>query len=209
MCTWRPTARVGYVPFVHGEGFDEVNGVFVSDPEAKRLRFDGAGKSLFDVSFEQLTAIHYEESKYPPRIFRRSALSHHPLYEHDGGSSVCHLSAAQRCGVDASGTAVRSDTGMTLETRPATTSFLGLPLRVGPGDTIIVTDNRGQTCSRWADHKNNVHDARRGSGESFRCGVHPTDSTCRRPGLEWGRLGRRPRRRSNTRNPWLGMREQQ
>ncbi len=36
------TDRQGYVPFVHGEGFDEVNGVFVSDPEAKRLRFDVA-----------------------------------------------------------------------------------------------------------------------------------------------------------------------
>ncbi len=75
---------------------------------------------------------------------------------------------------------------MTLETRPATTSFLGLPLRVGPGDTIIVTDNRGQTV-RGPITK--ITSTTLGVGPANRFDAASIQQIKSRPGLEWGRLG--------------------
>ena len=56
------------------EGFDDVEGVLTSDAAGQRLRFEAARRSSFDVSFDRLTALHYEESTYPSRVFRRSGL---------------------------------------------------------------------------------------------------------------------------------------
>lgn len=60
------TGRHGELMFVHDRGFEEMNGVFVSDADARHLRFEAAGAALFDVPFERLIAMHCEESSYPP-----------------------------------------------------------------------------------------------------------------------------------------------
>jgi hypothetical protein len=60
------------ISFIRYEGFDERRGVLVSDTAARRLRFEADGRLLFDVPFDRLSAGRCEQSKYPPRSFRRS-----------------------------------------------------------------------------------------------------------------------------------------
>lgn len=124
-------------------GFDEANGALILDNGAQRLRFEAGGRSLLDVRFDQLRAARYEQSKYPPRSFRRSGFYltlHYIRDTGDSGFEVLRLpggAAADLLSV------FERDTDISIERGPAATSFLGLPVHLALGSRIEVTSESG------------------------------------------------------------------
>lgn len=52
-------------------GFDELGGALILDTAARQIRFEADGRTLFAAPFDSLIALHYEDSAYPKRSFRR------------------------------------------------------------------------------------------------------------------------------------------
>jgi hypothetical protein len=124
-------------------GFDEAKGVLISDSQAKRLRFDVDGRSMLDVRFDQLRAARYEQSKYPPRSFRRSGLYLTVHYVRDTGDPAFEVLRLPG-GAAADLLAVfERDTDIRIERGPAATSFLGLPVHLAVGNRVEVTGESG------------------------------------------------------------------
>lgn len=117
-------------------GFDEARGELISDTQAKRLRFEVSGRSLFDVPFDRLRAGRYEESKYPPRSFRRSGhylALHYVRHTGEPAFDVFRLPGDQAVDLLA---VFERDTGISIERGPAATSFLGLPVHLAVGTRV-------------------------------------------------------------------------
>jgi uncharacterized protein YcfJ len=140
------TGRHGKTLFVHGEAFDEIEGVLVSDAKARAVRFEVAGASRFDASFDQLTAIHYEESAYPKRSPRRAGRYLVVHYTSTTGAPRFEIFRLPGDSADAIVAGVQVDTGMTVDRQPSTTSVLGLPIHVALGDTVVLTTIQGETA---------------------------------------------------------------
>jgi hypothetical protein len=121
-----------------------VKGVLTSDAQARQPRFESASGTLFEVSFDQLTALHYEESLFPPfRGFGRSRsylTIHYTTASGDPGFEILRLSKDPAPDLLA---ALERDTGLSVDRGPATASFLGLPIHTAIGDTVYVTDDAG------------------------------------------------------------------
>lgn len=127
----------------HNDRFDDVEGVFVSDAEARRLRFEADGRVLFEAAYDQLTGLHYEESKYPsgPRRSRFYVAVHYSNTAGESDFAIVRLAQGAAPDVLA---ALERDTGLRIDRGPATTSFLGLPIHMALGDAVNITDDSGR-----------------------------------------------------------------
>jgi hypothetical protein len=129
----------GSVLFFRREGFDVEEGVLITDPEAKRLRFEAKGRSLFDVSFDRFAALRYEESGPRPYL-----IVHH---RGDTGAPDVAILRLPSSGEQASArellAALERDSGVRIERGPAATSFVGLPVHLRVGKKVRVTDRAG------------------------------------------------------------------
>ena len=124
-------------------GFDEAKGALISDTQAKRLRFEAGGRSLLDVRFDHLRAARYEQSKYPPRSFRRSGYYltlHYVRDMGDPGFDVLRLPGGAAADLLA---VIERDTDIRIERGPAATSFLGIPVHLAVGNRVEVTGESG------------------------------------------------------------------
>jgi hypothetical protein len=140
-------SRFGDVRLIVGRdwngGFDEASGELISDIQAKRLRFEVSGRSLFDVPFDRLRAGRYEESKYPPRSFRRSGhylALHYVRHTGEPAFDVFRLPGDQAVDLLA---VFERDAGLSIERGPAATSFLGLPVHLAVGSRVQLTGDAG------------------------------------------------------------------
>jgi hypothetical protein len=124
-------------------GVDEAGGTLISDTQAKRLRFEATGRSPFDVRFDQLRAGRYEQSRYPPRSFRRSGHYLTLHYVRDTGEHAFGVFRLPGGAVADLLAVFERDTGMSIERGPAATSFLGLPVHLAVGTRVQVTDHAG------------------------------------------------------------------
>ena len=124
-------------------GVDEAGGVLIFDTQAKRLRFEAGGRSLFDVPFDQLRAGRYEQSGYPPRSFRRSGHYLTLHYVRQTGEHAFEVFRLPGGAVAVLLTVFERDTGMSVERGPAATSFLGLPVHLAVGARVDVTRESG------------------------------------------------------------------
>ena len=123
--------------------FDEAKGTLISDAQQRRLRFEAESGRALDVPFERLLALHSESSGYPQRIFRRAGLY---LVIHYSDPSGAPTFAIFRLSTDTAGAvfaAIERDAGRVIEQRRATESFLGLPIHVFDGDTVVITRTEG------------------------------------------------------------------
>jgi hypothetical protein len=128
----------------HNGGFEERAGELVVDPVAKLVRFDTGGTAVFSVSFDRITDLRYEVTKYPPRAFRRPNNFLVLAYTNDEGrleSRVLLLPDARTPSILA---ALESGTGHRINQGPATTSLLGLPIHLAVGDTVYVERDSGK-----------------------------------------------------------------
>ena len=133
-------------------GFDEAKGALISDTQAKRLRFDVGGRSLLDVRFDQLRAARYEQSKYPPRSFRRSGFYltlHYVRETGDPAFDVLRLPGGAAADLLA---VFERDTDISIERGPAATSFLGLPVHLAVGNRVEVTRESGARVRGTVTH---------------------------------------------------------
>ena len=123
--------------------FDEAKGALISDTQQRRLRFEaGSGRAL-DLPFERLVALHSESSGYPQRIFRRSSLYLVIHYSDPGGAPVFAIFRLPTgTGRELLAT-IERDTGRVIEQTRATDSFLGLPIHVFDGDTVVISRTDG------------------------------------------------------------------
>ncbi len=136
--------RHGWSP-IRNEGLDEAAGVLTIDAETRRLRVELTNGPSFDVAFDALVALHYEESQYPRRWFGRTGLYltvHHT--SPTGQPEVAIFRLARDSAADCLA-ALEHDTGLPVDHSPTTTSFLGLPIHAGVGSVVYVTDDRGRT----------------------------------------------------------------
>lgn len=126
------------------KGFDDVEGVLVSDTQARRIRFEAEGRTRFEVAYEQLAGLHHGESNYPKTLSRlRSYLTIH--YSNAAGEARFEIIRLPRENVPAILAVLERDTGLTIDRQPIFTSFAGLPVHVGIGDTVTITDDTGKS----------------------------------------------------------------
>ena len=123
--------------------FVVADGALVSDPQARRLRFEADGRVLFDASYDSLTALHYEASTYPPsrRRSRFYLTVHYTNGAGDPKAEVVRLTQGEADGVLA---VLERDTGGHVERSPTKTSALGLPIHFAVNDAVVVTDDTGK-----------------------------------------------------------------
>ena len=125
------------------KGFGDVDGVLVSDAQARRIRFEADGRARFEAAYDQLIGLHYEESKYPSAQRRfRSYLTIH--YSNGTGETTFEIIRLPPDNVPAILAALERDTGLTIDRQPAATSFPGLPIHLGIGDAVRITDDTGK-----------------------------------------------------------------
>jgi len=119
--------------------FDEAKGVLISDPGQRRLRFETESGRVLDLPFDRLVAIHAESSGYPRRTFRRSGLYLVIHYVDAGGAPAFDIFRLSTSTGDALLGTIERDTGRVIDRSSGTGSFLGLPIHVFDGDTVIVS----------------------------------------------------------------------
>jgi hypothetical protein len=123
--------------------FDEARGALISDAQQRRLRFEGESGRALDLPFDRLVALHSESSGYPQRIFRRSGLY---LVVHYSDPRDTPLFAIFRLSVDTAEAlfaTIERDTGRVVDQTRATESFLGLPIHVLDGDSVVINRKDG------------------------------------------------------------------
>ena len=124
-------------------GVDEAKGALILDTAAQRLRFEASGRSLLDMRFDQLRAARYEQSKYPPRSFRRSGLYLTLHYIRDTGDPAFEVLRLPGGAAADLLVVFERNTDISIERGPAATSFLGLPVHLAVGNRVEVTGESG------------------------------------------------------------------
>lgn len=153
------TVLTGAIP-VHGQTrFDDVRlvvdadeesadlerAILTSDPQGRRLRIeDRDGRVRVDASFDQLRALHFEESTYPPRLFARRAPYLTIQYVRPAGETAFAVVRLPGDSVAAMLDTLERDTRLAVDRSEPTASFLGLPLHLTPGYPVEVTDSTGR-----------------------------------------------------------------
>src|SRR5262249_1836232 len=133
----------------NGAGVEELKGELVSDLNGKRLRFEGSGPGL-EVPYDRIVAMHYETDTLRGRAPLSGLQTAHYLtiffsITRDQDSvATFRLPAGTAAAVPQ---ALGSDTASCIDRTPPRRSFLGLPIRLGVGDTIVVTEAGGQTTT--------------------------------------------------------------
>lgn len=139
--------QVGDVRQVTPKGpgrLEKTTGTFACDAERGQLTFHGDGARPLAIPFASITAVHYEESKYPKRSFWRSnyfIVIHYA--KEDGAPATATMHFISRDDALAAVAAVRRDTGVALDRVPAPRSLLGIPAHAGIGASVVVTDASG------------------------------------------------------------------
>jgi hypothetical protein len=112
-----------------GGRVDEVTGVLISDPEGREVRFEVGDRAVFAIPYDRITAMHYEEAKYPPRFLHRSSSYLTVHYSDSAGQdkfeSVRLLSERDEPTVLAT---LETDTGLKIDR--TVSMLLGLPMYV-------------------------------------------------------------------------------
>src|SRR5262245_58277254 len=123
--------------------FDEAKGAFTSDAQQRRLRFEPESGRTLDLPFEKLVALHSESSGYPQRVFRRSSQYLVIHYTDPGGAPMFAIFRLPTGTARELPAAIERDTGRVIEQTRATDSFLGLPIHVFDGDTVVISRTDG------------------------------------------------------------------
>jgi hypothetical protein len=124
--------------------FDESKGVLVSDAQQRRLRFEGESGRVLDLPFDRVIALHSESSGYPPRIFGRSGLYLLVHYSDPAGAPMFAIFRLPTGIARELLATIGRDTGHAIEETRATESFLGLPIHVFDGDTVVINRADGR-----------------------------------------------------------------
>jgi hypothetical protein len=124
-------------------GLDEKKGTMTVDSEARRLRFEAPGRPVLDVALDAVTAMNFEESSFPHRLFGRRNLYLTVHYVGVGGGHEIAIfslpsDSAEQCLVE-----IARSSPQPVQRHPSTTSFVGLPVHVGVADTVYVTGTDG------------------------------------------------------------------
>jgi hypothetical protein len=132
----------------HREGFrkarfDEARGALISDAQQRRLRFEAESGRMLDLPFDALVALHSESSGYPQRIFRRSGLYLVVHYNDPGGAPSFAIFRLATDTAERLFATIQRDTGRMIDQTGSTESFLGLPIHVFDGDTVVVERTDG------------------------------------------------------------------
>lgn len=125
-------------------GLDHVAGTLTIDADTGRLLFEAAGRPPLEIGFGALVALHYEESKFPRRVFGRRTpylTVHHTAANGEPDSAVFRLPEEASPDILA---AVERDTGRAVDRSESTVTFLGLPIHAGVGTVVYVTDESGR-----------------------------------------------------------------
>ena len=125
-------------------GFDEVKGVLIIDTTAGRLRFEAPDRPALDLSLHAVLTSHYEESSFPKRALRRHGLYLTVFHVGAGGEAEVAIFRLPGSVVADCLAALERGTGQLVDRTPTTTSFVGLPIQVGIGDVVYVTQSDGR-----------------------------------------------------------------
>ena len=127
------------------ESADLERAILTSDPQGRRLRIeDRDGKVWLDATFDQLRALHFEESRYPPRVFAGSAPYLTIQYVRPSGETAFAAVRLPGESVTRVLDTLERDTGLAVDRSEPTASFLGLPLHLTRGYPVEVTDSTGR-----------------------------------------------------------------
>lgn len=119
-------------------------GTFASDAGHAELTFRSDGAMPITIPFTSITALHYEEGKYPKRSFWRSNYFIVIHYARDDGAPATEtMHFVSRVDALAAVAAITRDTGIDADRVPAPRSLLGIPAHAGLGASVVVTDASG------------------------------------------------------------------
>jgi len=125
----------------------EVSGTLVSNPNAREIALDAAGREVFRVPYDRIVAVHYERAAYPRRFLRRSSfylVVHHTDAAGNPASETLRvLSEHEALAVVET---VERHIGRDVQQSAAGHSFLGIPIRARVGTRIGVTDSAGEAA---------------------------------------------------------------
>jgi hypothetical protein len=124
----------------------EVVGVLVSDSLGKQIQLEAAGRNVYVVPYERVTAMHYEEADYPRRFLRKSSFYLTLHYSDAAGRPAFEaIRLLSRRDALAALATLERDTGLTVARSVTNQSFLGIPIRARVGTPVAVTDQSGRT----------------------------------------------------------------
>jgi hypothetical protein len=118
--------------------FDEASGTLVSDAQQRVVRFEAKSGRVLDLPFDRLVALHSESSDYPRRILRRAGLYLVIHYTDPIGAPMFAIFRLPAATASALFATLERDTGRVVDQTRATESFLGLPIHVFEGDTVLI-----------------------------------------------------------------------
>jgi hypothetical protein len=129
-----------------GGRVEEFKGLLVLDPEDKELRFNEGVQPSFTVSYESITALHYEKAVEPskwgwPLKDTKEYLTIH--YADSAGRPAFETVRLSAPDVRPLLDALETHTGLKIDRTLAKQSFLGIPIRAAIGDRVMVTDQAG------------------------------------------------------------------
>jgi hypothetical protein len=129
-----------------GGHVEEAKGQFVSDPQAKEVRFEVGDRATFAIPYDRITAMHIEEAVESSTLRGRLTKDYLTLHYADtSGQTRFETVRLSKRDVQPALAALETDTGLTIDRTPAKQSFLGIPIRVAIGDRVRVTDQTGRT----------------------------------------------------------------
>ena len=142
---WQVPARL--IARTGGGHLKEPKGVLVSDPVTKHVRFEGNSADAFDVAYDQITGMHYEDgARYPSRRFNKHVEFYLTIrYSDNAGKQRASSVRFDKDNVEPTLSRLESDMGLLIDRTVARRSFQGLPIRVAVGDRVVVTDVAGRT----------------------------------------------------------------
>lgn len=126
----------------------EEPGVLVLDFVSRQIRLDVAGVPVLQIPWDRIVAVHYENGEYPRRFLRRTSFYCVIHYTNDAGQPAAETI---RLLAEKDARALRATfedrIGVFVDQSETFASFLGLPIRVGPGTRVVVTGEDGRRVS--------------------------------------------------------------
>ncbi len=153
-----------------GGRVEELKGTLISDPETGQVRFEGSNPPFFAAAYDRIATMHFETDTKRPQALLNKQIGYYLTFHYwdAGGQARFATFRLSKPDVQLVLDSLQRDTGLPVNSTPSKRSFLGLPIRVAVGDTVVVTDDACRTTTGKITHLSAVSLVVNGSTPSER-----------------------------------------
>jgi len=147
-------ADVRRVVRMGGGRVEELKGTLTSDPETSQIRFEGGNWASFALAYDRIATMHYETDTRRPQALLNKQIGHYLTFHYwdAGGQARFATFRLSKSDVQPVLDSLQAETGLPVNSTASKRSFLGLPIRVAVGDTVVVTDDACRTTTGKISH---------------------------------------------------------